>query len=165
MNLPLGPKLPLTNGVVGDKPVNWNKTSGTPSMAADFAEKLITDVPTETRQNLKNLILTAPGEKISDAQFGAGLRRYVFSMQGNLRTGSLMAKIRAQVKNYMPFIEVEDIRVETMSDETAVRVSIFYFITPLGVSDSLDLNFDSYLTVAENYENSRYINPDSPEGN
>ena len=57
----LTPKLPLVRDTIND-----------------FL--LITDYKELVKQNLKNLILTNPGEKIMDADFGIGINRFLFEL-------------------------------------------------------------------------------------
>ena len=43
---------------------------------------MLSNLKTLLRQNLKMLILTAPGERIMEPDFGAGLRNYLFTNYG-----------------------------------------------------------------------------------
>ena len=45
--------------------------------------KLIQDYKDLVKQNLKNLLLTIPGERIMDVDFGVGLRKYLFEMDND----------------------------------------------------------------------------------
>ena len=44
----------------------------------DGAYTLNKDIKQSVKQNFKNLILTAPGERIMDPAFGVGIRNYLF---------------------------------------------------------------------------------------
>lgn len=70
----------------------------------------ITTIDDLVRQNLTNLLLTSPGERMMDPEFGVGLRRYLFEN----RTSQLLATIRSvivsQVKKYMPFLAIQQIQ-------------------------------------------------------
>ena len=61
-----------------------------------------------TRQNLKNLILTNPGERMMDPDFGVGLKRYLFEQGGTRLYGKIIAKVKSQVQIYMPFLNIDD---------------------------------------------------------
>ena len=63
------------------------------------------------KQNFKNLILTAPGERIMDLQFGVGLRNYFFENFTTEVGENIKFRILNQTKLYMPFIEINSIDV------------------------------------------------------
>ena len=48
-------------------------------------------------QNLKNLILTAPGEKAMDLNFGVGLRNYIFEPLTELTYDTIQERIIKQI--------------------------------------------------------------------
>jgi len=63
-----------------------------------------------TRQNLKMIILTSPGERIMHPKFGVGLRRYLF-MNNTARTLSdIKKKIEEQVRVYLPSVNILSIK-------------------------------------------------------
>ena len=96
------------------------------------------------QQNLKNLILTIPGERIMNPDFGVGLRRYLFEPHVAAIQGQISGKIRQQVNKYMGFVEIKRIdffnsadSVELLDNSISIRVS--YRISPISTEDSLDL--------------------------
>jgi len=48
------------------------------------------------RQNFKNLVLTAPGERVMDPNFGVGLRNYLFEQISETLFTKISARIRTQ---------------------------------------------------------------------
>lgn len=96
-----------------------------------------TTIKQVVRQNLKNLLLTAPGERIMDPEFGVGLRNYLFE-QNNLSTSSIIEQnIEMQVKKYMPFIEIQSF--EPTINENELLITLKYFITALSETDILSI--------------------------
>lgn len=90
------------------------------------------------RQNLKNLLLTIPGERPMDSFFGAGVQTILFQPSVGDVYGDLETSISEQVQKYMPFLELLEIRVEpNLEEESQIRVQVFYVITPLEVEDNL----------------------------
>ena len=69
------------------------------------AYSLLTTYRDEIKQNFKNLILTSPGERMMNPDFGVGMRHYLFE-PNELVVSSLKQRITSQVKKYMPFINV-----------------------------------------------------------
>jgi len=64
-------------------------------------------------QNLKMILLTSPGERIMDPNFGVGMKRFLFE-QNNASTYSVIrARIKRQVKQYMGFLEIHEVLFST----------------------------------------------------
>ena len=97
------------------------------------------------QQNLKMLLLTSPGERVMDPNFGVGMRRFLFE-QNNANTHSqIKAKIRRQVSEYMSFVEIEDVLFAFEANNPMIKsngllVTIKFYISPVGLEGSLDLN-------------------------
>jgi hypothetical protein len=120
----LSVSLPLTYDNV-DGPYELNKT--------------LKDV---VKQNLKNLILTSPGERVMLPEFGAGVRRLLFEPDINNTSNSVRERISTQISKFMPFVEVDDIIVLTADEDdslspNAVRLILKYGIGPINDSDTL----------------------------
>tara|TARA_R110000824_G_scaffold111247_1_gene259645 strand:- start:164 stop:541 length:378 start_codon:yes stop_codon:yes gene_type:complete len=93
-------------------------------------------------QNLKNLILTSPGERVWDPEFGIGLRRYLFELQSDTINSELAAKINEQIETYMPFVEILDIEVlRNTQIENMLNVTLSFLIKPLQKAATLDISF------------------------
>jgi len=90
------------------------------------------------RQNLKNLLLTAPGERIMDPEFGVGVRNYLFEANNQTTASRLEISVNSQVKKYMPFIEVQQFNPTIVENEFVVTIK--YFITALGQDDILSVS-------------------------
>jgi hypothetical protein len=96
-------------------------------------------------QNLKMLILTSPGERVMDINFGVGLKRYLFEMNDEATYSDIASKIRQQVSQYMPFVEVQKIDFSTPENDPTqfphyVRTKITFKIVPLQVTGLLQLD-------------------------
>ena len=93
------------------------------------------------KQNLKMVILTAPGERIMDPEFGVGVRNYLFE---NLPVQPLEDKIRQQVKKYMPYLNIDNIEIATVDAPGRVlQLRIFYAVPSLGIADFLGVLQDN----------------------
>ena len=95
-------------------------------------------------QNLKMLVLTAPGERMMDPDFGIGLRNFLFEQNAEVTYQRIADKIYEQVTRYMPFIEIENINFvspeqDEALDKNFVGITLRYKIIPLGSSDLLDI--------------------------
>ena len=99
-----------------------------------------------TKQNFKNLILTTPGERIMDPDFGVGLLTLLFENKTPFTSQEVMSKIEQQIKIYMPHIQLVDVQfLEPLAGEFAphtLQMVIKYFIAPLGETDLLDITVE-----------------------
>tara|TARA_R100000664_G_C2700310_1_gene100894 strand:- start:148 stop:516 length:369 start_codon:yes stop_codon:yes gene_type:complete len=100
---------------------------------------MIKDFNTLVKQNLKMLILTAPGERIMEPLFGVGARQYLFQNFGEQTYGDMSANIRNQVKEFMPAVSILQIDFNTSNpDRNTLGVRIVYSIPDIGVKDLLE---------------------------
>lgn len=100
------------------------------------------------KQNLKMLLLTAPGERIMIPEFGVGLRNYLFENDTTQTRNQVEAKIRNQVKTYMPFVEVSAVNFNSVQDETRTSISVLHIemefrIIPLDLFTSLEIEVET----------------------
>ena len=112
-------------------------------------------------QNLKCLMLTAPGERIMDPEFGVGLKKYLFKNYGPEVVKNIKVNIRQQVSKYMPFVSIQDAQVtfgdiSTQNPDSTnankMHVSIKYVVQSVGISDVLNLSLDEYWTLKYFYD-------------
>jgi|TARA_R110000822_G_scaffold17729_1_gene59392 phage baseplate assembly protein W len=124
------------HGISVKLPLTYNSSDGPYSLNKTTKEAV--------RQNFKNLILTAPGERVMDPQFGVGLRNYLFEQINDVLYSKIATRIREQVRSYIPFIFIEHISFESMDTNSAmgpneVQVFIKYNILPLDAEDTLSI--------------------------
>ena len=118
-----------------------------------FGFDMLVTIRQAVKQNFKCLILTAPGERIMDPQFGVGLRKYIFQNHGPEVEKNIKVNIRQQTKKYMPFVNIVDATIvfgnpiDVQTDSTSANklsLSINYIIQSVGISDVLNLTLDEY---------------------
>tara|TARA_B100000424_G_C22934702_1_gene497316 strand:- start:394 stop:792 length:399 start_codon:yes stop_codon:yes gene_type:complete len=95
------------------------------------------------QQNVKMLVLTSPGERIMDVNFGAGLRRFFFRPMTEATFSEIATVLREQFTAYMPFLKFSGVQFATKEEDQSldynqVRVKVFYIIPAIGQSDSVD---------------------------
>ena len=94
-------------------------------------------------QNLKNIILTAPGERIMDPSFGVGLRNFLFEPNISPTRSEILQRINRQVNRYMPFLEIEALIIapdeNELMDPDSIKLEIRYFIQPLQFTSVLEI--------------------------
>ena len=99
------------------------------------------------QQNLKMLMLTAPGEKMMDPNFGVGLKTYLFEMNAEDTYDRITEKILEQVQIYLPFIEINDIKYAIPENNPDLfphnlSVGITFTIIPLQLLSNLQINVE-----------------------
>jgi hypothetical protein len=109
---------------------------------------LITDYRTLATQNLKMLILTNPGERIMDTEFGVGLKSYLFEQNTPSTYSEIDSKIRQQVQKYLPYIGIERIDFAVPEDNpdlfpNNLSVSIYFNIIPLRTNAALNVEVNN----------------------
>ena len=104
---------------------------------------LVTEYRELVKQNFKNLLYTIPGERTMNADFGVGLKRFLFEMDDPGLYGSISARIKSQVRKYLPYIEITNITFDsgetTANYNNSLSVSVKYAILPLKTIDKISL--------------------------
>tara|TARA_Y100001938_G_scaffold149625_1_gene237078 strand:+ start:13877 stop:14278 length:402 start_codon:yes stop_codon:yes gene_type:complete len=108
---------------------------------------LTTTFPEQINQNFKNLLLTSPGERVMNPDFGIGLRNFLFEKKSDA-IPKIRQRIINQTKKYLPFIEVnkisfdQDLSEDFAKDSQILNLSIDYSIPGLNLNTSLVLSTD-----------------------
>ena len=95
-------------------------------------------------QNLKMVVLTAPGERIMEPNFGVGLRNYLFKQNTQQTYHEIESRIREQISTYLPFVTIIEVKIEDYLksedlSSNGVKISLKYNIDPISVIDSLEI--------------------------
>jgi phage baseplate assembly protein W len=118
----LSVKLPLSK----DRQDGYGTNKSTQSMAA---------------QNLKMLLLTIPGERVMIPDFGVGIKKYIFENMNRDTYVEIEAKIHEQVKKYLPYILITNVRFKDYhapsSNTLGIRIS--YIITTIRAAGTLSV--------------------------
>ena len=111
----------------------------------DGAFENLQDLISVTTQNLKMILLTAPGERIMDPEFGVGIRNYLFEQNDITTYASIRSNVNRQVKKYLPFVDIEEVKFNTEDTDSTIQsnrvnITIRFYIRPLNVGEELNLN-------------------------
>jgi len=91
------------------------------------------------KQNFKMLILTNPGERVMEPEFGVGLKRYLFENFSETVYADIDSRIRKQVAIYMPILVIQEIEfMSSDQDNNYLAISIVYQIPGIGATDLLE---------------------------
>ncbi len=90
--------------------------------------------------NLKNIILTEPGERIFFPDMGVGIRRFLFEQSTGVNTESLKFKISSQVRIYAPYVDIIDLDINIY--ENNLNIALRYEVKKVNLSDILLLDLE-----------------------
>ena len=75
------------------------------------------------KENMQQILLTNPGERIMLPDFGVGLRRYLFEMNDEQLATVIREKIVAQIARYEPLADIIDIQFKQQENEMKIRIT------------------------------------------
>jgi phage baseplate assembly protein W len=123
------------NGYSPEFPLKLDSSGG--------AYRLTKSYTAMVQQNLKNLLLTAPGERVMDTSFGVGIRAYFFELMTTKTYERITENISKQIEKYMPFVEITNISFhggDSLSGtDHVLGVTLSYRVIPLQTTDSLTI--------------------------
>ena len=101
-----------------------------------------TDPMDQIKQNFKTLLLTRPGEKLGEPEFGIGTQNFLFEMNTIETQSQINSRIRSQTKIYMPYITIRQITLERQQDnESGLYIAITYYVPQTNQQDQIVVDF------------------------
>lgn len=94
------------------------------------------------KSNLVNYLLTDKGERFLNPEFGANLRRLLFSQSTSDLVEEVKAVIRSGIATWFPNVVIEQIQVKELVDNNQFQVSIIYRVDMTNIQDQLVINFE-----------------------
>ena len=110
------PKIPLVS----------NDTAGKYALTETYNEN--------ARQNVRMIVLTEQGEKLTDIDFGCGLRRFLFE-QDSINLEEIQEQIVEQIETYAPYVDVTNVEVNYVNNQQTMNVKIKYVIIPTSTEE------------------------------
>ncbi len=111
-------KLPLEQNMVSDNSYNKN-----------LSELL--------RQNIKMILLTNPGERIMEPEFGVGFKKFLFEPITPETSSKLESRIYSQFSTYLPSVSINNINIIPLADNNRYNVKIVYSFLPAGIDNEI----------------------------
>ena len=91
------------------------------------------------KQNFKMLLLTNPGERVMEPNFGVGLKTYLFANATEDIQAQIGTKIREQTQLYLPVIRIRNIQFGLSNiDTNTLAMRVIYDIPSLGLQDLIE---------------------------
>ena len=91
------------------------------------------------QQNIKMIVLTSPGERVMEPDFGVGIRNYLFEQETPFLVSDIQKRIGAQVQKYAPFIKIRELNIDIDSDNGFLSVEIKYAVPAGGIVSDLTI--------------------------
>ena len=93
----------------------------------------------QLKSNLLNLLLTDPGERVMQPEFGVGLKKLLF--ESKIDTQGLNEAIHNQIQRFVPQIDLINSSLNFNPDNHRLSIKIDYKFKLDNESDSIQLNF------------------------
>jgi len=98
----------------------------------------------QVKSNLINLLLTSPGERLMNPNFGVGIRNLLFEQV--LDKEQVKNRITDGAQIYIPEIDISNVFIKRENNETTpeihtVRISVYYKVLADRSTDAILLNF------------------------
>ena len=87
------------------------------------------------KQNLKNILLTNPGERVMDPEFGVGISLFLFELKGTFED-TLRDRVYRQVAKYATYVNLDDVELRGEQEES-VSITLHYSIPGINTNDTL----------------------------
>ena len=101
--------------------------------------RMLKDIQNVFRQNLKMLLLTNPGERVMDPQYGVGVKRFLFQNYHENTGPEIETAIRKQPSIYMPSIQIDRLEFQLADvDRNTIAFSLVYSLPYFGITDLLE---------------------------
>ena len=85
---------------------------------------------------VRNIVLTTPGEKFFDPDFGSSVSEILFENVDDITAVSIRDEIRSSLADYEPRVELIDVKVDPNFDENQFDVLITYRIIGVDIPPS-----------------------------
>ena len=95
----------------------------------------------QIKSNLINVLLTEPGERVMEPEFGVGLKLLLFEQ--NVDQELVKSRINDQINIYIPEIELAEVNLNFQPDEHTLFIAITYWFVLDDTLDSIQLNFNN----------------------
>jgi len=126
---------PLNNvqELFSDIPINLDISPVTGNLSRLLNEEAI-------KQSIRNLILTAPGERLFDSNIGSGIYKLLFEPLDELTSFALHTEITNTIKNYEPRANLLNLYVNPSEADQTYYVNILFSIINSQRTAQLDIS-------------------------
>ena len=116
----------------------------TPKFPLKLGDRSLFEKPDEIKKivffHLRNLILTYPGEKISDPEYGVGIKRFLFENITSGLLNNITDRIESAINTYLSYLDLRKIEVSAPPDSNGIKIVIAFEIPDLDIIE--EISFD-----------------------
>lgn len=113
-------------------------------VSLDFTNQgvFLTNYTTQNQlnSNLVNFFLTNRGERVTNPNFGANLRQFVFQQVSANNIEAIRDKIKYDIRQNFPNVKVDEIIILGDEDVNTIQIQLYYTYIPSNTQDSVILN-------------------------
>ena len=114
-----------------------------PKFPLAFSEKKffenVRDAKELVRFHIRNLLLTNPGEKISDPKYGVGIRKMLFENATQDLLNTWKGIIEDAIQKYLPYIELKAVLLRSELEQNKISIKIVYGVDDSSEPEILDI--------------------------
>ena len=112
--------------------------------SAKEAYSLLQTIEQVAAQNIKMIVFTNPGERVMDADFGVGIKRFLFKQNVIQTHDALRSRIQNLINKYLPYVKIERLLIDSPQTnpelpENYMKLLLRYRIPPSSKSLVLEL--------------------------
>tara|TARA_B110000196_G_scaffold283299_1_gene265125 strand:- start:336 stop:806 length:471 start_codon:yes stop_codon:yes gene_type:complete len=108
----------------------------------------------QAQHNLKNLLLTSPGERAMQPEFGSNMRAICFEQIDDNLPLTIETEVRNAVELWLPYINIQEVNTLTEEqDQNKIHVEIKF-------STTLNPQSLEQITLDASFGGTRYVGPD-----
>lgn len=102
----------------------------------------LADVQSTVRFNIKNVILTNPGERIMIPEFGVGIKEKLFELSSFEMLEQIKIDIQEQMSFYVPYVDILDLSIEIINEQS-ILIRMTYEIDFVEILDSIEIEISN----------------------
>lgn len=92
------------------------------------------------KQNIKVLFLTNPGERIMNAKYGIGIKKYLFENMSQSLMQVIHENIYDQFSRFLSYVKILELKTNFDSDKNLVKIFLIFSIDGLSQSNQLQFS-------------------------
>ena len=96
------------------------------------------DLVEVVRYNIKSTLLTCPGERPFQSDFGFCLRKYLFETPTQKMLQEMHSGIMNQISEHVSYIYINNLTLTVPEDSLVLRIRLSYVIAEVNVKDEFD---------------------------
>jgi phage baseplate assembly protein W len=159
----LGIKLPFNKNAGGSKSVSSAYNSDSSSGIGVFT--LSVSIEDQASSNVKNLLLTAKGERVFQPDFGTNIQRSLFENMTQEFEIELEDSLTADIKRWLPYIQIVELDVQREIDAHAVLIRLIFRVSDNGANQEIVLYADQeFINIVDTDTESTNITSTSTAG-